>query len=106
MPSKTLARAALTAAMMFSLMAAPAQGQPRTCADHNRVVERLAASYGETRQSIGIASDNTVVEVFASLETGTWTIVITRAGGPSCLVASGEAFQIMADALPNMDKGA
>ena len=83
-----------------------AQAQSRNCAEHARVVERLASGFGESRQSIGIGSDNTVVEVFASLETGTWTIVITRAGGPSCLVASGEAFQVMAEALPNTDSGA
>lgn len=89
-----------------TLFGSPIQAQSRNCADHAMIVERLASGYGETRQSIGIGSDNTVVEVFASLETGTWTIVVTRAGGPSCLVASGEAFQVMAEALPNTDSGA
>lgn len=82
------------------------QAQARNCADRDRIVERLATGYGETRQTVGIGSDNTLVEVFASLDTGTWTIVITRAGGPSCLVASGQAYQVMADALPNTDSGA
>ena len=95
-----------TAAMALCLLALPAAAQSRNCADHARVVERLASGYGESRQSIGLGSDNTVVEVFASLETGTWTITVTRPGGPTCLVASGGAFQMVSEALPNMDSGA
>ena len=89
-----------------TLLASGATAQTRNCAEHAMVVERLAAGYGESRQSIGIAADNTVVEMFASLETGTWTIVVTQPGGPTCLVASGEAFQVLAEALPNTDNGA
>lgn len=88
------------------LIGTTATAQSQNCADHARVVERLASGYGESRQSIGVGSDNTVVEVFASLETGTWTITVTQAGGPTCLVASGEAFQALAEGLPNTDSGA
>ncbi|MDH3264833.1 MAG: hypothetical protein OEM24_12665, partial [Paracoccaceae bacterium] len=63
------------------------------CAQREVVVERLATGYGETRQSIGLAANNAVLEVFASLETGTWTILVTTPGGPTCLVASGGAFE-------------
>ena len=89
-----------------TLMTSAASAQSRNCAEHAAVVERLADGYGESRQSIGIAANNTVVEVFASTETGTWTIVVTQPGGPTCLVASGEAFQVLAEALPNTDNGA
>ncbi len=92
-----------TAAVM---LATTANAQSNNCAEHRMVVERLASGYGETRQSIGISADNTVVEVFASLETGTWTITVTAPGGPTCLVASGAAFQVLAEALPNTDSGA
>jgi len=89
-----------------TLMASTANAQTRNCAEHAMVVERLADGYGESRQSIGIAANNTVVEVFASIETGTWTIVVTQPGGPTCLVASGEAYQVLAEALPTTDNGA
>ncbi|AKS45038.1 hypothetical protein SAMN05444287_0126 [Octadecabacter temperatus] len=92
-----------TAAVM---LATTASAQSNNCAEHGMVVERLASGYGESRQSIGISADNTVVEVFASLETGTWTITVTAPGGPTCLVASGAAFQVLAEALPNTDSGA
>jgi len=89
-----------------TLMASGANAQNRNCAEHAMVVEQLADRYGESRQSIGIAANNTVVEVFASTETGTWTIVVTQPGGPTCLVASGEAYQVLAEALPTTDTGA
>ncbi|WP_375280721.1 hypothetical protein [Pseudooctadecabacter sp.] len=89
-----------------TLMASAPAAQSRNCGPHAVVVERLAAGYGESRQSIGMSSNNTVVEVFASTETGTWTITVTQPGGPTCLVASGEAYQNLNEDLPNTDEGA
>ena len=69
------------------------------------MVERLNTRYGESRQSIGIGSNNSVVEVFASTETGTWTIVVTMPTGVACLVAAGQAFEALAEApiIPGND---
>lgn len=77
-----------------------AQPAQRHCAPRDQVVERLASKYGETRQSIGLGSDNAVMEVFASSETGTWTITVTMTNGLTCLVASGEAYEGMAGVVP------
>ncbi len=90
----------------LALLASDAAAQSRNCGTHDLVVERLASGYGESRQSIGMGSDGNVVEVFASEETGTWTITVTSPGGPTCLVASGASFQVLAEALPNTDSGA
>ncbi len=87
-------------AIMLAAQQAQAQGN---CADHATVVERLGERYGESRQSIGLASDNAVVEVFASMETGSWTITVTRPGGPTCLVAAGQAYQYLNEPLANFD---
>lgn len=87
------------------LAAHDASAQTHNCADHAQIVERLAAGYGESRQSVGLAGDNAMVEVFASPQTGSWTIVVTRPGGPSCLIAAGQSFQHVAEALPNLDQG-
>lgn len=67
------------------------------CAKRDQVIERLTVKYGETRQSIGLAPNTGVVEVYASGETGTWTIVITMPNGMTCLVASGQAFETLAE---------
>ncbi|MGR3270905.1 hypothetical protein DU478_02820 [Thalassococcus profundi] len=91
--------------LLASLLAIPATAPPALaataqCAPRERVVERLASTYGETRQSIGLGANNAVIEVFASTESGTWTITVTTTEGLTCLVASGQAFETMAEALP------
>ena len=82
------------------LILAAHQASAAQCADHASVVAHLAERFGETRQAIGLAHNNAVIEVFASLETGTWTITITQPGGPTCLAAAGEAYQEMSENLP------
>lgn len=74
--------------------------QARNCGPRELVVARLAEGFGETRQSIGLGANNAVVEMFASEETGTWTITVTSPNGVTCLVASGQAFEEVAEALP------
>lgn len=93
----------VTAALALAL---PAQAQSQNCAEHAAVTALLADRYGESRQSIGLGANNTVVEIYASLDTGTWTITVTQPGGPTCLVASGREFEHLAEALPNTDSGA
>ncbi len=93
-------------ALPVALCAAPALAQTGNCADRQTVVTRLAERWGESRQSMGLAANNAVIEVFASLETGTWTITMTRPGGPTCLIASGLHYQKLAEALPNTDSPA
>jgi hypothetical protein len=68
---------------------APTEAQA-TCADRTQVVSRLEERYGETLQSMGLHQNNSVLEVFASEETGTWTILVTRADGVTCLIAAGQ----------------
>jgi len=63
------------------------------CADRASVVDRLAVEYGETHQAIGLASAREVVEIFASDETGSWTITVTGPDGRTCLVAAGTCFE-------------
>lgn len=78
--------------------------QSANCADRSTVVERLAERYSESRQAVGLGSDGSLVEIFAAEDTGSWTITVTVAGGPTCLVAAGQAFQITNDPLPNTDQ--
>lgn len=75
------------------------------CTDHAAMVEKLSNTYGETRQSIGLVANNSVLEVFASQETGTWTITVTQPGGPTCMVASGFAYETMADTVAKPGRG-
>lgn len=80
-------------------LAGAAAAQNNACAPRDQVVERLASKYGETRQSMGLGSNNAVMEIYASDETGTWTITVTMTNGMTCLVASGDAFEPLEEAL-------
>lgn len=87
-------------AMLLATQHAFAQNRAN-CAERDVVVTRLAEGYGESRQAIGLGSNNAVVEVFASDETGTWTITVTLPNGTTCLVASGQAYETLAEELAN-----
>jgi hypothetical protein len=76
-----------------SLAPLSAQAQGQNCGNRALVVDRLESHFGESRQSIGMAANGRVVEVFASHETGTWTITVTLPNGVTCLIASGNTFE-------------
>lgn len=91
----------LTAAAALLLVATTdVSAQGRNCGPRDAVVTRLAEGYGETRQSMGLGANNAVIEVFASDETGSWTITVTQPNGLTCLVASGQGYEQLAEALP------
>ncbi|MEE2944310.1 MAG: hypothetical protein VX444_03965 [Pseudomonadota bacterium] len=95
--------------LAFALLLAAEMTQAQTqrhCAPRETVVERLADSYGETRQSVGLGRDNALMEVYASVESGTWTITVTTPTGMTCLIASGQSFETFAEKLPLSDKDA
>lgn len=72
---------------------ARAEDAPAACAAHDDVVRKLADRYGEVRTSIGLHKSDSVVEVFTSARTGTWTIVVTGADGLACLLAAGQRWE-------------
>lgn len=82
----------------ISLSAVPATAQmPRAqmvCGKRADIVRQLGEKYGETRRSLGVSGGQGVVELYASDETGSWTILITTPQGTACMMAAGQAFQI------------
>ena len=62
------------------------------CGDRSRFVDQLHEQYGEAPAALGLASNGTVVELLTSA-VGSWTIIVTRPNGVSCVVASGESWQ-------------
>ena len=81
-------------------LAGMVSAQSANCGPHDVVAARLASGYGESRRSIALGANNSVVETFASTETGSWTITVTAPGGPTCLVASGQSYQAVNEPLP------
>jgi hypothetical protein len=69
--------------------AVPAFGQnyQKQCAPKQVIIGQLAAKYGEVRQSQGLTKKGTIIAVFSSSETGTWTITVTAPTGLMCLLS-------------------
>lgn len=88
-----LARAAISITLLhFTPHAEATEAQP-TCAARAQVIERLSAQFGETPRGIGLRQNDGLVEVFASEKTGSWTILMTRPDGQTCLVAAGQHWE-------------
>ena len=97
----------LKVALGFGLliMAATHADAQNNCAARETVIQRLADRYGETRQAIGLARQGAVIEMFASETSGSWTITVTMPNGTTCLVASGQAYEELAEALSPQGDG-
>lgn len=104
MTKKTILHTSLAMLTAFLLLFTPlaAGAQSANCGARSAVVDRLSSHFGETRRGLGLGSGNRVVEVFASDETGTWTITVTLPDGRMCLVASGQAWEDRMDDLAHL----
>ena len=80
------------------ILAALAAGSPAwasNCAMRDTVIERLQSDYDEQLAVGGLQATRsalTVMEIWASDETGTFTVLLTDANGVSCIVAAGTDF--------------
>lgn len=79
----------LAATLMLGGQAAAAQ--PASCGERDTLIERLSSRYQEQPVSRGVTASGSLLEVLAS-PAGTWTILVTLPGGPTCLVSSGEGW--------------
>lgn len=76
------------------LLTGPAVAQ--TCALRPDVIAKLADTYGEELRFGGLQKTtndaHAVLEVWASPDTGTYTVLMSHANGLSCIVAAGTDF--------------
>jgi hypothetical protein len=70
------------------------------CGSRDQVTALLADRYGETRRALGMAGEAAVMELYASDQTGTWTITLTLPDGQMCLMASGAGYEALTEELP------
>lgn len=96
--TRTLWGALVALALMAWSFPGVAQA-PVVCAERQAIAEKLDAEYAETPVAAGLTADGLMIEVFASAA-GTFTILVTRPGGPSCVVAAGEGWESRAADRP------
>lgn len=92
-------RLGLTAGLLgltIALTAAgPATANSAACGPRRDLVGQLAGKYKEAPVAVGLAQDGTLVEVLAASGGATWTMIVSRPDGISCLVAAGESWQLL-----------
>ena len=77
---------ASTFVCLSTLAASTAAAQTANCSTRDHVVGHL-----------GLASGNRIVEMFASPETGTWTLTMTTPDGRTCIIGAGQAWERVED---------
>ncbi len=83
--------------------ATPAAAQAAAVCDARaEVLRHLERQYAEAPVALGLANTGGVVEVLASPNGATWTIIVTLPDGTSCLVAAGESWET----VPRLTAGA
>ncbi len=82
--------ALLVSASVVLPSAASAQAM---CAARSDLLTNLKGQFSEAPVAIGLTNTGGVVEVLASPEGDTWTIIVTDPQGTSCLMAAGAYWQ-------------
>jgi hypothetical protein len=88
-----LALAAPAAALVFMPLAGLARaptGPP--CGERSAIVGVLGHTYGERLVGSGLSEAGTLFEIYAS-RGGSWTIIVTKPDGHSCLVGAGQGWE-------------
>ncbi len=60
------------------------------CVDRAAMLDGLAAEYGEQLTEVKMIENYGLVEALRSPSKGTWTIILTKPSGISCMLAVGE----------------
>ena len=87
-------RPVLALAAVAAFFVVPAQTAPQ-CNTRDYVLGLLSDKYTESVIALGLANNGNLVEVLATGDGATWSIIITTPQGMSCLVAAGEGWQAL-----------
>ena len=89
-----LSATTLSAAALVGLPSTEANAQQTICGARESLVERLEVRFKESETAFGITGNGMVAELFVSAE-GSWTLVLTRPDGISCLMAAGQNWEML-----------
>ncbi len=59
------------------------------CVERVDMLNRLASEYGEELIEVKMIEEHGLLEVLKSRTRGTWTLLLTKPGGISCVLATG-----------------
>lgn len=71
----------------------PVHAQPMTCLPRANLIKHLEGRYSEHLTGGGMQSPLQLLEIWASDQTGSFTVFVTRSDGLSCVIATGQNWQ-------------
>ncbi len=90
-----LFKTALLSAFLAVAGATAGQAQMSgNCMSHEAAVAKLKQHYGEEKVGLGLGSKGSAIFELFVAETGTWTLLVTRTNGLSCIAASGDSWMM------------
>ena len=78
--------------LILLLTPVPAVAQS-ACLPHGKMVDLLDGRYSEQRVSAGLETGGRLIELFATPDRGTWTLVMSTPDGVTCVIAAGLEWQ-------------
>jgi hypothetical protein len=75
------------------LSAQATQGTRMPCHNAAEIAKQLGSKYEEAPVAFGLQSNGNLLQVYASNEKETWTVVSTTPNGMSCIVAAGNMWE-------------
>jgi hypothetical protein len=66
----------------------------RICGERDVLLEQFAMQHRERPQALGLGADGGVIEVLVGPDGG-WTMLVTYPERPTCVVAMGEAWEML-----------
>lgn len=70
-------------------------GMRMPCHNATEIAKQLNSKYDEAPVAFGLQSNGNLLQVYASEDKGTWTVVSTSPQGLSCIVAAGKRWESM-----------
>ncbi len=99
-PAAVRALAATAVSLGLLLQTAmPVQAQP-VCMPRDDLREELQKQFSEAPTAGAIANNGASVQLFTNRDRSSWTLVMTRPGGASCVLVAGEDW----NELPNREQ--
>lgn len=80
-----------------------AGAQEMLCKERSVVLAQLSAGYQEVPQAVGLAANGELIELIAHPDGKTWTLLMSRTDGLSCIIATGESWQPVEQVTTNTD---
>lgn len=80
--------------IVFTMLPLSAQGQGVNCGSRSLIVARLGTQYQERQLGAGLRDTNTILELWVSDNSGTWSALLSYADGTTCVMATGSYWRM------------